>query len=77
MSRASATQLERRLELLVLEAEVQRATLAASIGQLEQKRVLAWATGAGRLLFQAFASPRVRWLLMAAIWRRFVRRRRA
>ncbi len=64
----------RRQELLELEAEVQRAELAATFARWEQRRMLAWATGAGQALLRALKSPRVRWLVMAAVLRAFRRR---
>jgi len=71
-----AQYIERRLQLLELEAELQRATLAATIAQWEQKRLLNWASGAGRIALRALSSPRIRWLLLAALWRRWFRRGR-
>jgi len=61
----------RRRELLELEAEVQRAALAATFARLEQRRALSWAAGAGRTALRVLAMPRVRWLLLAALLRRF------
>jgi hypothetical protein len=66
-----ARYLARRRELLELEAEVQRAALAATFARLEQRRALSWAAGAGRTALRVLNMPRVRWLLLAALLRRF------
>ncbi|MGH8218311.1 MAG: hypothetical protein ACREUT_07070 [Steroidobacteraceae bacterium] len=71
MSADRARYIARRLELLELEAEVQRAALAATFARLEQRRVFSWAAGAGRTALRVLAMPRVRWLLLAALLRRF------
>ncbi len=76
MSARREQEIARRLELLELEAELQRVTLAATLEHYEQMRVLAWAGTAGRLAMRVFAAtPRVRWLLLGTLWRRFVRGR--
>ncbi len=72
--RERARRIARRQELLELEAEVQRAELAATFARWEQRRPLAWAVGAGWTLLQALKSPRVRWLAAAAVLRAFKRR---
>ena len=70
MSAERARRIERRRELLELEAEVQRAALAATFARLEQRRALSWAAGAGRTVLRLLTMPRVRWLLLAAVLRR-------
>ena len=70
MSADRARYIARRRELLELEAEVQRAALAATFARLEQRRALSWAAGAGRAALRVLAMPRVRWLLLAALLRR-------
>ena len=77
MSADRARYIARRRELLELEAEVQRAALAATFARLEQRRALSWATGAGRTAMRVLAMPRVRWLLLAALLRRLRSGRRA
>lgn len=69
-----ARHIARRQELLELEAEVQRAELAATFARWEQRRALTWAAGAGWTLLHALKSPRVRWLAAAAALRAFRRR---
>jgi len=60
----------RRRELLELEAEVQRAAVAATFARLEQRHGLSWAAGAARTAVRVLTSPRVRWLVLAAVLRR-------
>jgi hypothetical protein len=57
----------RRAELLELEAEVQRATLAATLKQWEQKKVLAYATGFGTLAMTLLRVPKIRWLILGSL----------
>ena len=66
----------RHQELLELEAEVQRATLAATLEHWEQNRLFTVLDGAGRIAVRALAAPRVRWLLAAAVLRRLGRKAR-
>ncbi len=73
-ARQRARYIARRQELLELEADVQRAELAATFARWEQRRALSWATGAGRLVMRALGSPRVRWLIVAALVRAFRRK---
>ncbi len=73
-ARQRARYIARRQELLELEADVQRAELAATFARWEQRRVLTWVTGTGRLLLRALKSPRVRWLVIAAALRAFRRK---
>lgn len=69
MSSRRARALERRQALLELEAEVQRATLAATFARWEQRKLAGWAAEGGRLALRALSSPRVRWLALAAALR--------
>jgi hypothetical protein len=73
---SEAQRIARRQELLELEAEVQRATLAATLAQWEQNRLFNVLSGAGRIALQALAAPRVRWLLLAALLRKLQRKER-
>ena len=61
----------RRAELLELEAQVQRATLAATLKQWEQKKVLAYATGVGTLAMTLLRVPKIRWLLVGSVLAKF------
>jgi len=67
----------RRWELLELEAEVQRAALAATFARLERRGALSWAVGAARTALRVLALPRVRWLLVAEVLRRLTSGRHA
>ena len=75
MSDRQAQAIARRLQLLELEAQLQRATLAATLAEWEDRRSLVWLTGAGRIVLRVLATPRVRWMLLAAILRRLRRKR--
>lgn len=74
MSAQRARYLERRQALLELEAEVQRASLAATFARWEQRKITAWAVEGGRVLLRALSSPRLRWLAAAALLRAFRRK---
>jgi hypothetical protein len=73
VSAGRAEQLARRQALLELEADLQRATLAASLAQWEQKPLMSWLNVTGRIALRAWSAPRLRWLLLAALWRRLSR----
>jgi hypothetical protein len=75
MSRAEAQQLELRAQLLELEAQLQRATLAATLAEWEQARARSWLLGAARVAGHALSTPRMRWLLFATLLRRLRRGR--
>ena len=75
MSDRQAQAIERRLQLLELEAQLQRATLAATFAEWQDRRSLVWLTGAGRIALRMFATPRVRWLVLTTILRRLRRKR--
>ncbi len=77
MSRRRAEQLARRQALLELEAEVQRAAFVATITQWENKPFMSWLDAGSRFVVRGLANPRVRWMLLATVWRRFLRSRRA
>jgi hypothetical protein len=77
VSASRARYLERRQALLELEAEVQRAALAATFARWEQRRMIAWAAQGGRLLLRALSSPRIRWIAIAAALRAVGRKRGA
>jgi hypothetical protein len=64
-----------RLQILEMEAAVQRATLAATFTEWEQRRTLSWVFGAAKLAGGVLATPTIKWvataLLMRLIRRRF------
>jgi hypothetical protein len=74
VSASRARYIARRQELLELEAEMQRAALAARFARWEQRRALGWAADAGRTLIRALSNRRVRWLLAAAVLRALKRK---
>jgi len=57
----------RRAELLELEAGVQRATLAATLSQWEQQKVLAYASSFGSMAMTLLRVPRIRWLIIGSV----------
>ena len=69
MSRARAQALERRATLLELEAQLQRATLNATLSQWRQSRTRSWLLTAGKVALQVLSGSQARWLLMAALMR--------
>jgi len=75
VSATRAQYLARRRDLLELEADVQRAALAATLARWERRRALGWATGTGRVLFRLLANPRIRWLVLAAVVRGLKRKK--
>jgi len=77
VSATRAQYIARRQELLELEAEVQRAALAATFARWEQRRALGWAAGVGRTLFRVLANPRVRWVLLATVLRGLKRKKKS
>jgi hypothetical protein len=62
-----ATQLAQRRQLLELEAELQRATLAATFETWRKRRALAWGTAIGTAGVGLLRVPRLRWLLFASL----------
>lgn len=73
-ARDQARLLAQKQELLALEAEVQRASLAATFAQWETKRPLAWAGTIGHMVMRAMAVPRIRWMIIASLVSRFTGR---
>jgi hypothetical protein len=76
VSAKDAQTIARRRELLELEAQLQRVTLAATLAEWEDRRSLAWLAGAGRIGLRLLATPRVRWFVLAAVLRRLRRKRK-
>jgi hypothetical protein len=76
VSDREAQAIARRRELLELEAHLQRVTLAATLAEWEDRRSLAWLTGAGRIAMRVLATPRVRWFVLAALLRALRRKRK-
>jgi hypothetical protein len=71
----SLNAIEERLRLLEMEAAVQRASLAASVSVLAERRTLVWGATAARLGLRLLAIPRVRWLIFASVLAKLRRKR--
>jgi hypothetical protein len=67
--RSRSALIEKRLQVLEMEAAIQRATLAATFAQWEQRRALSWAFGAAKLAGGVLAGPTAKWLLTALVMR--------
>jgi hypothetical protein len=65
---------EERMQLLEMEATLQRAALAATFDQLGHRRALAWGGTVARWGFRVLAQPRLRWMIAANILSRLTRR---
>lgn len=63
-----------RVRLLEIEATLQRAALAATFAELEERRALAWGGTVARWGFRVLARPRVRWLIATNLLSRLTRR---
>jgi hypothetical protein len=74
--RSRSTMITQRLQVLEMEAAVQRATLAATFAQWEQRRALNFVVGAAKIAGGILAGPSARWLLTALLMR-VIRGRRA
>ena len=62
-----------RLQMLEMEAAVQRTTLAATLVEWEQRRTMTWVMEAAKLAGGALKTPTARWILTALVMR-FIRR---
>jgi hypothetical protein len=65
--RSSLATLEERLQLLEMEAAVQRASIAAGVASLSERRTLVWGATAAQLGMRLLAIPRVRWLIFGSV----------
>lgn len=61
--------IERRLQVLEMEAAVQRTTLAATLGQWQQRRTLTWVLDAAKMAGGVLAGPTGRYLVTALVMR--------
>jgi hypothetical protein len=61
--------IEQRLQVLEMEAAVQRTTLAATLGQWQQRRTLTWMLDAAKMAGGVLAGPTARYLLTALVMR--------
>jgi hypothetical protein len=61
--------IEQRLQVLEMEAAVQRTTLAATLGQWQQRRTLTWVMDAAKMAGGVLAGPTAKYLLTALLMR--------
>lgn len=71
-----AVVIARRLQVLEMEAAVQRTTLAATFAEWDQHRALTWIIGATKIARGVLGTPTAKWLLTALLLR-VIRGRRA
>jgi hypothetical protein len=67
--RSRSTVITQRLQVLEMEAAVQRATLAATFAQWEQHRTLNFVVGAAKIAGGLLLGPTAKWLLTALLMR--------
>ena len=75
-ARDKARALEERSRLLEMEADLQRAALAASFAQLQERRLLAVGSTLVTWGWRLFSVPKVRWLVAATVLNRLRNRHR-
>jgi len=63
MSSAAERHASERIQLLEMEAALQRAALAATLAKWEERRALAWGGTLARWGWRLASAPRWRWLL--------------
>jgi hypothetical protein len=61
--------IEQRLQVLEMEAAVQRTTLAATLGQWQQRRTLTWVMDAAKMAGGVLAGPTAKYLVTALLMR--------
>ncbi len=64
-----AALIAQRLQMLELEAAVQRTTVAATFAQWEQRKTLTWVLEGAKLAGGLIGSPTAKWLLTALLMR--------
>lgn len=64
-----------RLQLLELEASLQRSELADTFAKWEKRKALAWGARIAGWVFRLFAQPRIRWLVATTLLSRLRRHR--
>lgn len=67
--RSRSIMIAQRLQVLEMEAAVQRTTLAATFAQWEQRRTLNFVVGAAKIAGGLLAGPTAKWLLTALLMR--------
>ena len=74
--RSRSMLIAQRLQVLEMEAAVQRTTLAATFAQWEQQRTLNFVVGAAKIAGGLLVGPTAKWVLTALLMR-VIRGRRA
>jgi hypothetical protein len=64
-----AVVIARRLQVLEMQAAVQRAQLAASFRQWQRRGALSWVMTAAKMAGGVLATPTARWVLTALVMR--------
>jgi hypothetical protein len=75
MSRAGERHAAERIQLLEMEASLQRAQLAVTLARWEKRRALAWGGTMARWGWRLLSAPRWRWLIATQLLARLKRRR--
>ena len=74
--REDARKLAERERLLAMEADLQRATLAATFRNWQDRKLLAMGSTVAAWTWRLLAVPKIRWLVAASVLSRFKGRRR-
>jgi hypothetical protein len=61
--------IEQRLQVLEMEAAVQRTTLAVTLAQWQQRRTLTWVLDAAKMAGGVLAGPTARYVITALLMR--------
>ncbi|HEY1282941.1 MAG TPA: hypothetical protein VGE96_00545 [Steroidobacteraceae bacterium] len=75
MNREAERHLANRIQLLEMEASLQRAQLAVTLAKWEKRRALAWGGTLARWGWRVLSAPRWRWMLATQLLTRLKRRR--
>ena len=75
MSRAAERHAAERIELLEMEASLQRAHLAITLARWEKRRALAWGGTLAQWGWRLLSAPRWRWMIATQLLSRLKRRR--
>ncbi len=59
----------RRLEVLEMEAAVQRTTLAATLAEWQQRRTMTWVMEGAKVAGRMLTTPTAKWLITAFVMR--------
>lgn len=75
MSRVAERQVAERMQLLEMEASLQRAAFAVTLAKWEKRRALAWGGTVAHWGWRLLASSRWRWIIATQLLSRLKRRR--